>query len=389
MTTLSYFGPDRSQGTVMKRIQSFLDQGWDVTGYTFKRQRQAGQFDPFWNNVDLGEIANGRYLRRLIQLAGAALKAAQPAKGLKSADIIYARNLDLALIALTARALSGSKALVCYEVNDIRGLFVGRGWRSKLARWLERRVLKRADWLVTSSPWFQSEYFEKRQGFRGPTFVLENRIYDAGDGAIATARAALSAPDRLGAGPLTIGWFGVLDCTQTWDALKAVSAKYGDQVHIYMRGFPEYIDEEFYRLVAERPNLEYGGKFNNRVELPAMYERVDVVCGFDFKEPGANSTWLMPNSFYESGAFCRPLLAYEGTATAQSVLTLNGGWALRLPLTPALDAFVEGFDRADWRAKVDSLAATPLSLYAGQDQFLQLVSILAAQVQDRTAAGRP
>jgi len=369
----------------MKRLKSFMDVGWSVTGFTFKRTRQQGQFEPFWDNVDLGTLSNGRYFRRLATLASALGKAFSARETLRKADVIYARNLDCALIAIAAGLFAGSRALLCYEVNDIRGVFVRNGLKSKAARWLERIVLNRADWLVTSSPRFKSEYFEKIQGYRGRTFVLENKIYDSADGSIAKAREELSQTEQSGQGPIVIGWFGVLDCHETWNAIREAASQYGDRVHFYMRGFPEYIEDEFYSACEAMPNLEYGGKFNNRVDLPDMYRRVHAVCGFDFKEPGRNSSWLMPNSFYETGAFCRPLLASEGTATAESVLAVGGGWALKLPLTPAFSAFVEGFSWEDWRAKVTALSAVPLSRYAGQDQFLQLVSDLAGEAQDRAA----
>ncbi|MEG7700648.1 glycosyl transferase family 1, partial [Listeria monocytogenes] len=85
-------------------------------------------------------------------------------RDLRAADVVYVRNLDMALVAWASARLAGSRAPLVYEVLDIQRLMVRPDWVGRIARAVERWILGRSALLVVSSPDFVSRYFAPVQG---------------------------------------------------------------------------------------------------------------------------------------------------------------------------------------------------------------------------------
>jgi len=103
MTHIAFFGHDAADAAIRRRVQAFQDDHLTVTGYMMHR-RAPGELA--WENVDLGETRDGAFLQRIKSIFSGASLAAKDAERLRTADLIYARNLDmLALAFLTKRKL--------------------------------------------------------------------------------------------------------------------------------------------------------------------------------------------------------------------------------------------------------------------------------------------
>ena len=89
--------------------------------------------------------------------------------------MLYVRNLDLALLAWVATLLTRSRAPLVYEVLDVHPGLTKQGLRGAILRWLERRILKRCELLVVSSPAFLNNYYRPVQGYKADAFLLENK----------------------------------------------------------------------------------------------------------------------------------------------------------------------------------------------------------------------
>jgi hypothetical protein len=103
-------------------------------------------------------------------------------RALADADLIIARNLDLALIALAARRLAALRAgkrpaPLVYECLDIHDLMTAPGRKGQIMRLAERRVLANAALVTVSSPGFTENYFRPVQGYHGPVALVENKLW--------------------------------------------------------------------------------------------------------------------------------------------------------------------------------------------------------------------
>lgn len=346
----AFFAHDLAESTVRKRATAFQDNGVQVTVWGFRRGPVGA---PAWAYVELGETRDRRYLRRTLQLVVAALRVIAGRRRLAETDFWYARNLDMALIALFARAVCGSAAPFVYEVLDVHRLMTGRGAASRLARFVERRVLRRTDLLVVSSPAFSERYFRPRQGYQGRVFLLENKV-----------RAAPTRPPRprrpqVPTDRWAIGWFGALRDTASLELLTRIADRLGDRVVVHVRGREAGVSPAALAEARRRPNIRFGGGYRNPEDLAEVYGQVHFTWAIDLFYEGLNSDWLLSNRLYEGGLYGALALGAEGTQVARKIADLDLGWSFRAPFDESVVAFLERLDPAAWAAKAQGVLALP------------------------------
>lgn len=373
-----YFGPNGDDPAVHRRINQLTRQGCDVTGFTFTR-------DPLyrprrWRHVDLGSLRHGSYLRRLGVLAGAVARVLRHRRALRRADMIYARNLDNALLALLGRLVTGASAPLVYEVLDVRPPFLERSVRGRLMRWLERFVLRRSTLLVVSAPRFHSAYFGPVLGYDGPWHLLENKIADDSELSAAkrpahVARARRPA-DRPASAPWRIGWFGYIDDLRSWHLLRHVAQALPERVHVHVRGIIYGgLDERAIRAEMDAlDNVTFGGRYLNPEDLPAMMADVDMVWCDDLTAAGGNSDWLLPNILYDGGYFAKPLLSRRVSPAGAFIDRHGIGWVLDEPLEGSLESLLRTLDGAAYERRRRATEALPARAFVETDDVAAMLA---------------
>ena len=281
-----YIGPDCTHATVRKRIFAMEAAGVDLTGFTFRREKSNKDYVPEWKNVDLGVTLDRNYAKRVSALVRGLRTMLGRRDTLMRAKYIYARNFDNIMLALMAKRLSGSKAKLVYEVPDVQEFFFGDSLRAKVFRWLERRILARLDLLVASSPGFISGYFEPVQGYKGKSFVWENKLLADQMGQL-PSEAELNA-QRPQTGPWILSWHGTLRCPQSMKILSKIARRLGPKIKIYMRGKPVDYPELFEQSFAGLKNVEFGGEYTLPDDLAEIYGPAHFAWCIDYFDPDGN-----------------------------------------------------------------------------------------------------
>lgn len=371
---VAFFGHDAAESTVVKRIRAFSGVGLQVVGFCFRRDKFARDFAPFWENVALGTTEDRRYGRRLAALLRALPKLWRHRAALRRAEFFYARNIDMAALALAAKVFARSSAPLVYEVLDVQRIFVGKGPAAALFRWAERRILARCALLVISSPAFDTQYFRRVQGYRGRVFLLENKISFAQAKAVARPAAppvgseAEGAPDKW-----VIGWFGTLRCPRSLAMLCEIAAALPDKVEIYLRGVPTETGLDYFqKAIADHPNMIYGGEYRNPDDLPGMYGRVHLTWAFDFLDEGSNSDWLLPNRVYEGGYFGAVALAAEHTQTGAKLREEGLGYTFAAPVVENVTAFLRRYSMDEHLARRAHILSLPAETFCDRNDTRDL-----------------
>jgi succinoglycan biosynthesis protein ExoL len=122
-SSVIYFASDSTDGKVIHRIDGLMKLGFNVVGCSYRRDKYNREFTPFWNNIDLGIAADHAYARRILGLFAGLCRLWLHRRTISDADLILARNIDMAVLAFLARALASGRAPVVYEVLDVHRFF--------------------------------------------------------------------------------------------------------------------------------------------------------------------------------------------------------------------------------------------------------------------------
>ena len=361
------FGFDAAESSQIRRFRGLAGCGYEVDGYTFRRENMDPGSPPSWRNVDLGRVENEALGRRVLSLVKAVGRVWRNLGPIRRADVVMARNFDLLLLAWTGRTLARRPKLpLIYECLDIHGSFTGSGLKARAFRAVERFLLKRTALLVVSSPGFIEHYFEPVQGYRGPVRIIENKIWF--DGTPPERRE--NAENMCGGRPWVIGWVGSLRCDPSLSILLHTAARMGERVRIEMHGnVHHHVVPDFERRIADLPNVAYHGPYAYPEGLAEVYRGCDLVWSQDLWQRGANSDWLLPNRIYEASYFGCLSIAVDGTQTASTVRERDLGYTIAEPSADALASLIDGLDADEVCERRRALLARPASefVYAPDD----------------------
>lgn len=367
-----FFSPDVTDVGIIKRAKTFLDYGYQLTMFSFRRQRYNPGYQPDWPCVMLGRTEDGRYGQRLFALLRALPRIARHRDVLKRAELFYARNIDQLLLALVARWLAGRKVRIVYEVLDIQPVLAGRRLLSRLLRGIERFGLRRIELLVLSSPGFWNNYFAAMQGCRRPWFLLENKLPARFD----TQPRTPSRP-RPDGYRWTVGYCGLIRGQQTIDLIARLAERLDGLVQFKFRGLVTTVDEQaFARIIEDHENLVYEGPYVSPRDLSAVYGDLDFAWAIDLENTEHNSRWLLPCRYYEAGYFGVPCLTAHGFEVAGLVERNGTGWSFAAPYEEALVGFFRNLTPAAHAACRSRLLAMPKSAFVAGEDGLQLCRML-------------
>jgi succinoglycan biosynthesis protein ExoL len=361
---LAYFCPDVTDASTLKRVQQFIDHGYRVNVFAFRRSRYNTDYQPPWPNVPLGFTSDGRYWQRLWALLRAVPVLLAHRHSVSQATAFYARNIDQLILTLLVRLFTGSRAPIAYEVLDIPPILVRRSPPAMLVRAIERLCLRHIHVLVVSSPAFHRNYFVAVQKYRGAWFLLENKLHPSISSTPLPARLA-TAHGR----PWVVGYFGLIRGEATVALIARLAERLRGKVTFKFRGILTTVDQAtFDSVLGRNPNIVYGGPYVPQQDLPDLYGGVDFAWALDLEHVDHNSRWLMPCRFYEAGYFGVPCLAVHGFEVGRAIEAQRLGWTFREPLEDSLVDFFEKLTAVDYEFVRARLTAVPRSMFvAGED----------------------
>lgn len=362
---IAVFGHDAGDAMLARRIGEMERLGHEVTAFTMRREDPR---DRGWINIDLGRTHDSRLLHRAWAIHRAIGKCRQHAR-LQGMDLFWARNLDMLAVAVAARRDVQSYAPVIYETLDIHRMLTKKGPAHEMLRKVERRLLRNVAAIVTSSPAYEREYYDKVHPDHPAVTLIENRL----------PRAALPPRPirRRQEGPLRLGWIGRLRCARSFALLQQVAIEGEGRIRVELHGIPAYDQlPDFNETASNTPNMSFHGRYHSPTDLPAVYGSVDLVWAGDYYQAQghantiSNSGWALTNRIYEGGYFSVPAIVPEGTELARWVTAHGTGLPVSDPpenhLLPLLLELKSG-RFADLQRTVD---AAPKELFADDGSTL-------------------
>jgi succinoglycan biosynthesis protein ExoL len=187
---IAYFVHNFCDPAVIRRVRTFERGGASIKVIGFQR---GGDIPAFAQPpLDLGTTFNAQLVRRIGTLLRACLRVFEIRREIADADAMVARNLEMLLLAVLVALVSPDRKPLTYESLDIHRTVTASGGVGILLRLLEGALTRRAHLLITSSPAFVANYFERKSRVRLPVRIVENKV---------KLEAAVEPPDPRVPGP--------------------------------------------------------------------------------------------------------------------------------------------------------------------------------------------
>jgi succinoglycan biosynthesis protein ExoL len=373
MQKIVYFAHDLTDPAVHRRVKMFEWAGANVTLIGFRRGVRPVDTVAGIAAIDLGQTGDGQLARRVASVAAVWARLDRLAGVLQGANAIVARNLEMLFLAVSARRRYACEAPLAYECLDIHRMLNSRRVEGAALRYLEARLWRRVDLLLTSSPAFVRHYFRPR-GFCAPIRFVENKVLLRDAAFVPSPRARPLGP------PWRIGWFGMIRCRRSLEILRSLTRAANGTIEVVIRGRPSMATlPDIAAEIAGERHIRFAGPYRNPDDLDAIHADVHLSWAIDYYESGENSAWLLPNRIYEAGLYGTVPIASGEVETGHWLARRGVGVVLGDPIERQLANFFSRLDRDGYAKLAAEMRTLPRAdLFSDYSDCRDLVEALCA-----------
>ncbi len=322
-----------SQPRLIKRIKSFISQGYDVEIYGFDRgvYNINAQIDGKTIHI-LGHQQNGKdYMGKFFRTIKEVRKVLKKYNG--EDTLFYGTNFTITL----SLKLNGCKNYI-YEISDV--LYGYK--RFNLIRWLLKYIdiflIRHSMLTVLTSAGFAKFFFGKNTPKN--IIIQPNRLdfsfFDK------------KRPDNIvprSIDSLNFSYVGAFRSLNTiFRFARIIGEKYPNhQFHFYGDSI---FRNEVIEIANSFDNVKYHGPFKNPDDLVNIYSNIDIVVAC-YDTQNLNEQILEPNKLYEALYFRKPIIVSENTFLAERVKELGCGFVINATDDHSIILFLNSITRND------------------------------------------
>ena len=368
--------PRLRDSRIARRIDMLSKSGFAVEAIAFERKQDAGR-EPDCPVQLIGEIRHGSYISRIPRFL-----RAMPAvrRAMKRVDLVYAFNVDIALLALVAG--NGLGRPVVLETADIRDIQVSDTWGGRIVRVLEKRVTERCSLLVLTADGYRT-YYRNWLGAEQDALIIENKVASGFAEQLTRPPERVERESAAAIGPLRIGWFGILRDAWTWEVLRCLTNNRPEGHVAVLAGLG--VLDDFDERVAGHPGVEYLGEYRSPDDLCRIYDSVDLTMAcYPTEVP---SRWSRSNRYYEACLFGKPLIVRAECADAERVARHDIGLVLDASDPHEAAQEIQSISAEDierWRRNIREL---PAEEYVALNEASELGAALSRIVTGQVRCG--
>lgn len=316
------------QQRCIKRIEEFIANGYEVEAYGFSRAEIIPTLPENFKIEVLASFDNSvSYLKRL-KIMYRALKPVF--KKYKHQNVLY--YYFLLDVALVCRMLCRKPYI--YEESDLMQTYISSALIRNTLNFIDKRIIRHS--LVTT---MTSEGFAQfHYGNKYPENIVfvPNRLNSK-------VLQLAYTPSEWDSNHLRIGFVGGARYQTVVNFVRTFADHFPrHEFHFYGTILDQ--KEEFEQIISTYPNVYYHGKFSNPIDLPDIYQNIDLVLA-TYDTHYANVRYAEPNKLYEAAYFQTPIIVSENTFLAQQVQKMGIGFAVDAMNEEKIVALINGLTK--------------------------------------------
>lgn len=336
MQKIVFVVPALSDSHYKNRIIEFQHNGYDVIVYGFERENHRIAQELPYETHSLGSLTDSRYSDR-IKLYWKVFR--QLGRKYNPNDVVfYLCGLDVAMffhyLNLRFRYI--------YEECDLTHTYLGKA--KSFLEFVDKSIIKSSLLTITTSEGFITYHFNGKQPVN--MCLVENKLNPS------ILKYQLKGKKPFNNNSFSIGFVGGPRFDSVFNFIDVYCKNFPQHTfHIY--GGP--IQPKFEDL-RKYENCIFHGFFKNPVDLPEIYESIDLVLStYDTKFE--NVRYAEPNKIYESIYFETPIIVSTGTYLAEKVKRLGIGFDVDAMDEKQVIDFVKSLTEERLIEKIDAAKA--------------------------------
>ena len=323
------------------RIEQFIQQGYKVHVYSFRRDKETTPENLPYKIQVIGEIVSSNYLKRLTIYFRGIKKVVSLYKKEKNI-LYYAFGLDLAMFL----RLFVQKQQYLYEEADLVQTYHSNKIVTKLLNCIDRKIISDSLHTILTSEGYLQYHFPNGAYPKNVT-IVPNKLNPA----ILNYSAKKSKTDMT---HLRFAFVG----GARFDSIDHF-------VEVFLENFPQHefhfygpVEPRMNRFAEKYENVFYHGRFQNPDDLAGIYGSIDILlCAYDYRF--ANVRYAEPNKLYEAIYFEKPIIVSKSTFLSEKVSKLNIGYIIDPFDDNAIKQFVNGLSKESIEEKIDACINIP------------------------------
>jgi len=294
----------------IKRIEEFVENGFDVEVYGFDRYST----NPYQGNITITTIGNihnsMNYFRRIFII----WKSLRKIINKKGEYVYYYFNLDIASIAYFIK-----KNHYMYEESDLMYTYIKNQIIRHLFKKIDKFIIEKSIETVLTSEGFLNYLYGNK--LPQNISVISNRLN----------KKIVNIPSNLQKNhqfphQLRIGFVGGIRYHSILNFASVFIEKYPLYEFHFWGNPSRNMRDRFYAL-QKFTNVYFHGTFINPKDLPIIYSTIDLVLStYDVEHD--NVKYAEPNKLYEAIYFETPIIVSKDTFLAQKVEKMGVGYAI-------------------------------------------------------------
>lgn len=318
------------------RIEQFIQQGYQVIVYSFRRDNEKTPTDlPYDVNI-IGEIVSANYLKRL-QNYFKGIRALTSKHNNDQHILYYVFGLDLALF---LRLFVKSKKYI-YEEADLVQTYLPNKIITSIFNHIDRQTILHSLYTILTSEGYLKYHF-RSGNYPQNILIIPNKLNPA-----ILKYPVLVKPtniDHLRLAFVGGARFDSIDCF----------------VEVFLSHFPQHefhfygpVEPRMNRFAEQYQNVFYHGRFKNPEDLANIYKNIDVLlCTYDYRFD--NVRYAEPNKLYEAIYFRKPIIVSTNTFLSEKVSSLNIGYSIDPFDTSSIVSFIQNLSLQSIQEKQDA-----------------------------------
>ena len=339
MKTIIFILNSISVPRCIKRINEFVDNGYNCRVYAFSRKEEKHNEC----KVDIqivAEFDNRLSFAKRVPIIIKTLRNILKANKDDKDAIYYVFGLDDAIFfkMLTRRPF-------IYEESDLAHTYIGNKMIRQTLERMDKKIIKKSLLTVLTSEGFAEYHFGEKASWPKNIALVPNRLDARIKDYPYTAQKVTSVET------LKIGFVGVIRFKSIFAFAKYVLEKYPNiEIHFY-GGVTVKLQETFKEL-EKYDNCYFHGVFKNPDDMPAIYSSIDLVLS-TYDTNFENVLYAEPNKLYEAVYFETPIIVSEGTFLAKKVERLGIGYAVDAFEGESIDKLIKSLTVESIQSKQD------------------------------------